>query len=373
MKIKVLSIDYLIGLFETDGCFVIQFKKDATMALGYFVCPIAVFTQRSHFLLKCVMLTLDFHKIPYVFEDHAQKGRGSNVKIAGIKNVKKLMAFFCVNAAHGPVRDLPLMHGLKCLDFFLMKAIYSIIEAKEHNSPKGRLKIIDLKYSLHNPSSVINVIDAIYNRLSRSEWEKRHGFELGSSVNAAQYEKIEAHNQYQNHKQKTKLVNCATYIRNPEYISGIIEGDGCITLGILNRNQLSFPRFTASLKVVVEDGGQLLLEVIAQYFGETKPYIAKDAKKKAWYYHSSKYEILKKLYDHCKRYPILESKKQVDCLGHILSVWERSRLPIGSTDGLKLEEATQIAMKIYDTSRDLARRKKSLEKVLFEIAAWYSA
>jgi LAGLIDADG endonuclease len=319
------------------------------------------------------MLTLDFHKIPYTFEDHTHKKRGSNVKIAGVNNVKKLMTCFSTSSSsdcdHAGL-TAPPMHGLKFLDFLLMEAVYRIIEAKEHNTPKGRLKIIDLKYSLHNPS-VVDIIDATHNRLSRSEWEKRHNFNVNASVNAAQSEIIGAHNQYENHKQKIKLINCATYVQNPEYISGIIEGDGCISLGISNLNKSSFPRFTAYFSVVVEDGGQLLLEIVAQYFGDLNPYITRVAKKKAWSYQSHNRKVLKNVYDHCKRYPVLGSEKLIDCLADVLSVWDKNHLLLGSTGRLTLKEATRIATKIYETSPDPTRRKKSLQQVISEIAACY--
>ena len=53
-KIIVFSLDYLTGLFETDGSTSIIFKKDCTMATGYLVYPVVVFTQKNQQLLKCI-------------------------------------------------------------------------------------------------------------------------------------------------------------------------------------------------------------------------------------------------------------------------------------------------------------------------------
>lgn len=383
---RVLSLDYLIGLFETDGCFSLTFRKGKGMTLGYVVYPVIVFTQKSHDLLECICLTLLSHKIPYTFENNEHKKRGSNVKIAGMQNTRQFLKIV--------LKDKPLsLFGLKHLDFLKMQAIFRIIDANEHNTPLGRAKIIDIKYSLHS-HTIDNQSDELplsrAKLFPRSVWEKRHKLEVDSSKGSAKLEIMEAHKRYEQYKQviKAKSATELKALIPPEYLSGLIEGDGCITLGCLQRKGITYPRFTASFKIVIEDGGESLLQVVATYLNDDRPYIARDRVKASWYYHTSRLPILTVISEHLARYPVYFKQQQAECLAEVLSVWEKSRLPLThssnalaaressleeqeSGTALSIEEVHCLIRRIYACGTSAQRRKKNLEPVLKEVSIWF--
>lgn len=403
-KIIVLSLDYLTGLFETDGSTSIIFKKDCTMATGYLVYPVVVFTQKNQQLLKCISKTLDQHGISYTVENNERKGRGSNIKIAGIRQTKRFYEL-CFGSAL-PVSESALkrpMFGQKYLDLLKMQYFFDIVESSEHNTPSGRAKIIDLKYSLHQHRVEVPLGMTTYrgdaNSLansnsskarigfSREVWEGKHNLPPGSSIGAARDQIADAHRKYELYKehmlQKTTSELRSEADLHPDYISGIIEGDGCITLGCLQRRGLSFPRFTASFKIVMEEGGELLLHVVAKYFFDDRPYIARDRVKASCYYHTSRRSVLTSVSEHLVSHPVFFKRKEAHCLAEILSVWDLTRAPAGQPS-ISESKVRQIVKQIYATGtlRDglrgpfggarVSRRKKSLEQVLEELSLWYS-
>ena len=149
---------------------------------------------------------------------------------------------------------------------------------------------------------------------------------------------------------------------HPDYISGIIEGDGCITLGCLQRKGRSHPRFTAAFKLVIEEGGELLLHVVSKYFFDERPYIARDRVAASSYYHTSRRSVLTSINEHLLSHPVFFKRKEARCLAEILSVWDITRTP----ESISEERAQQIVKQIYAISgvTTVLRRKKSLEQVL---------
>ena len=75
---SILSVEYLLGFFETDNSLQILLEKDARMTFGYYIRPVAVFSQRHQLLLKCVALP----EYSVFFENKTgKKLRASRVKI----------------------------------------------------------------------------------------------------------------------------------------------------------------------------------------------------------------------------------------------------------------------------------------------------
>ena len=148
------------------------------------------------------------------------------------------------------------------------------------------------------------------NRLPREEWEQRHGFSIGSSVLKAPareakmaYEKLELETM-QKIKEKSFLIS-------GEYISGVISGDGFFTVYIRKNEKTKrfIPRFDIRFGVTVGEKEKLMLEVVAYYFSDLKPYIAK-SKKKASYAYVSHVEVIPRLLNHSQKYPILLFSKR---------------------------------------------------------------
>jgi hypothetical protein len=361
------------------------FSKKIVLWASLLVYPEVVFTQKNQQLFKCLSITLDQHGISYTVENNELNGRGSNIKIAGIRQTKRFYELcFGLTLSEPPKRP---MFGQKYLDFLKMQYFFDIVDSSEHNTPSGRAKIIDLKYSLHQ-----HMIEALPPRtsflrgkgvgFSREVWEEKHNLPLGSSIGAAREQIAEAHRKYELHKQQTlqKTASELAALRlNPDYISGIIEGDGCITLGCLQRKGLSFPRFSASFKIVIEEGGELLLHVVAKYFFDDRPYIARDRVKASSYYHTSRRSVLTSISEHLVSHPVLFKRKEAHCLAEILSVWDITRQPALISEN----KVRQIVKQIYATgtlrnirvasgAKPASRRKKSLEQVLNELSVWYS-
>ena len=108
------------------------------MTLGYRLLPTVVFSQHHTEILHCVRKFLISHQIPTRFE--VGKGRASNLRIEGLKSVETFIKLLSPRA----------LYSSKWIDLFIMRAVYSIIEQDRHNSPDGRLKIIDLKFHMHS-------------------------------------------------------------------------------------------------------------------------------------------------------------------------------------------------------------------------------
>jgi hypothetical protein len=97
---KLLSINFLVGFFETDGCFQIVFKKQESMSFGYQISLVATFSQSLHYPLECVSYTLTHYNIVNRWQDNSKSNqkRASAIKFEGITNMRnfiKLLAVSC--------------------------------------------------------------------------------------------------------------------------------------------------------------------------------------------------------------------------------------------------------------------------------------
>jgi hypothetical protein len=205
------------------------------------------------------------------------------VKISGFLNVRQLIACFGTQA-HSE------MIGVKYCDLLKMQALFRIVDKEQHNTTCGRCQIIDLKYSLHSADLLTTQSkQSSRHALTRSDWESRHNFHLSASIGTARSEIDSAsfmHERRYNMLRDTirtssRCARASTESRSkafgltPHYLSGIIQGDGCINVGVLTRHKRCYPRFTASFKLSCEQGSPPLLEVVACVFGDMKPYIAR--------------------------------------------------------------------------------------------------
>lgn len=147
-----MNVFYLIGFFEADGSAQILLKEDKTMTLGYGLLPTVVFSQKHPHILDQVRHFLLDHQIPTRFE--VGIGRASNLRIEGLVGVKKFVTLLA---------EYPL-YSSKRIDLFILRAVYLIVEEGRHNSPDGRLEIIDLKFHMHS----FSVSEASKKKQSRS-------------------------------------------------------------------------------------------------------------------------------------------------------------------------------------------------------------
>jgi hypothetical protein len=329
-----------------NGGFQIIFKKDATMTLGYRIQPTAVFSQRDHECLERIALLLKSHSIVVRWEDNRSKERASNLRVEGLQNVRD----FCDLIERTDCK----MYSLKWRDLLIMKAFYVIVDQKRQNSKEGRLQIIDLKYQLHG----MEELQSVGSRLSRNEWETRHNFAHNASLDMSSDLMAEINTAYKEHQRVTRLsINNETLKPSGEYISGIIDGDGCISceISIHPINTNIRPRFTLRVSFSAEQGSELLLEVIAYLF-DAKPIIRPAWKGKAIVYSAASRAALLRILDHITRFPVVGKQPQ--------SVMLRETLRLNtSTKRMTYKEACNHAKLIYDTSSPRGKRHKSLSEV----------
>jgi uncharacterized protein (DUF1919 family) len=346
-----MSLDYLVGFFETDGSAQIIFKEDKTMTLGYRLLPTVVFSQKHTQILDGVRDLLMAHQIPTRFE--VGKGRASNLRIEGLISVKKFITLLA---------EYPL-YSSKWIDLFIMRAVYSIIEENRHNSPDGRLQIIDLKFHMHSFSLEDASKKKQSKSLSRKEWELRHKQPVGSSTGKAQKVLEKMYVDYQKHVLETQVAIGAQRLQiRGDYISGLIDGDGWISFHISPPQKgLSF---SCSLGLCVEKGALLLLEVFCYYFQENFERKSKlksfhPRGKAAHVYSTSNKAILQKLAEHAEKYPLVGKRSQIEVLNVFLKMSKSDRRD-------KMWVCNFIKL-IYKNSPDRRIRKKTLDELLLEV------
>lgn len=279
-----VDINYMWGLFESDGNFSIIFSKDKTMTLGYKVRPEFQITQKNVLLLKKLQNTLFTLGVTSRIKTYPlnKNKRASCLVSEGISNIEKILQ----NKQNLKIT----FYSIKEIDFQIMVFLIKMTkqEQNNHNSEIGRKTIIDLKFCLHQPPKLPDDVFICFqkyiprskvlyirknhvfthikiptsNRHSRSILEEQHGFSKNSSLDLSNKIISSIHEQYFQTIQKTVLFlekkkqkqeqNPLTI--NPYYIAGLIDGDGFIS-----KKGISFH---------FEQGSELLYLVIGSFFGD---------------------------------------------------------------------------------------------------------
>nr|YP_009710007.1 putative LAGLIDADG homing endonuclease [Coleochaete scutata]QFU80112.1 putative LAGLIDADG homing endonuclease [Coleochaete scutata] len=319
------------------------------MPIGYRILPVAAFSQKNILTLNAVGETLTQYNI--VWRIQYQNYRGSEIKIEGLENVRKF-----VNLLDNLETK---MYGLKFFDLCIMKQLYFVIDENKHNTVEGRQQVIDLKFSLH--TGPFEYQAEANGRLGRDIWEERHGIVVGSSIGTAR--KTEIYKQYEEHIKKTKLAMKKSQLQlNPSYISGLIEGDGCLCSFIIRQNGFCIPRFQNAFSFTIEKEGVFLLDVIAYYFKDNRPYFYKQPN--AISYTIRRPEIHQNLIDHFNHAPVFGSLPQIEMFKTIHGIKARK---------LDYAEAVKLATMIYEKSSRNGRKKKSLEEVIEDFKKYFKA
>lgn len=81
---SILSVEYLLRFFETDSSSQILFEKNARLTFGYYIRPVAVFSQRHHLLMTC--LALPYYSV--LSENNTDKLRAYRVGIEVMEPVR---------------------------------------------------------------------------------------------------------------------------------------------------------------------------------------------------------------------------------------------------------------------------------------------
>jgi hypothetical protein len=271
-----ITLDYFLGLLNSDGTFLCIFKKDATMTLKYRIQPQIQISQKNKAILKGIqdflkengIKTLYKRKASKTSSDRKNQTRADAVEISGIDQVRKAIRLI-ETSKNGLI-------GLKFYDFLLTKQIISIIDADLHNKKEGRCQIIDIRVSLHEPPPLDDVLIEHYeelglptreekpiphsNRKSREDWEAAHGFQSGDSISTAKELVSSAQKEYKEQCYKVKRDDLSF---SPDQISGIIDGNGSL-YSLQSTRRKAF-------NLVFSTGNESLWEAFLKYFGDQKP------------------------------------------------------------------------------------------------------
>ena len=312
-------------------------------------------------VVDCAKLTFESFGMTCRVNTKWNRGhRNHELHCEGLRNLRWFLDVF------------PPMNGLKQLDALKMRALLGIIGRKAHNTLQGRAQIIDLKLSLHKQGTESAAHDAhsAKRTLSRRQLEQHKGFGADASIDAAQDEISLAHKQYE--AQKAVVYFSIEITSNQPalyYVSGWIEGDGCLTFVLRLRNGKCFPRVIARLHLCTEDGGQRLLHVFAAVFEDNLTKTSKQQTERLWNYSTYRRITLEQLFTHLQSYPVQKAEANVECLKLVVDHWDACISVRGST-GISCDLAKHITTKIYEATPAI-RRKRPLLQVLREVVSWY--
>lgn len=292
---RAININYIWGLFETDGNFTIVFSRDKTMTLGYKMRPEFQITQKNEPLLQKIkekLLTFNITSQIKTYRNDKNK-RAPQLICEGVKNMEKLLYF--------KEKLNVCFYSIKEIDFQIIVEVMKITRDKQnnHNSEMGRKKIIDLKYAMHKPPKLPDKVVKCFqdylptsnvkficendptthinipksNRKERNFWEDKHNFPKNSSFGTAlktinlihaNYFQIIQESLAILEKEKlnqVKLENPFNF--DPFYVAALIDGDGNISIRSRKNNTLF-----ASVSLTFEQGSELIYLVVGSYFGE---------------------------------------------------------------------------------------------------------
>ena len=344
-----LSKEFITGFFESDGGFIIIFKKDKRSYANYRMQLQMKITQKQDevlYLIKDWLLSHGIKSIIYPSRGMVAKGT-PYLLVEGFKSCNKFMHHLCFKS----------LSGVKLYSYYLFKAVLNLIKNKKHNTSFGRKKIIDIKYNLHTlpPAEPFlrikgqmlqaswgnfvreKLLTTLEKRifslgslstepnlrpergLSRKDWEIRHNFELGSSLFQGEKIIFNCGLAY-----FARLLRCLSYPEQEklvgDYVSGLLAGDGCLTFTIGGKDRKDgqkYPIFT----LTAEKGSELVLWRVAHYFQDRQPRFYSG--KGCFYYRGQRREIVQKLYNHFKKHKIVVIKKNYEKLMSYLSPREK--------------------------------------------------
>lgn len=268
-----LSIEYILGLINTDGSIYLDFKEDKSMPIKYALRPVLQISQQelNMHVLEKVKETLETYKVKSFISctrGENKTRRSPRLKVEGIKNVRKCFDLFD--------KSKTTLFGLKLIDYLLLKEIYALIDSFLHNTKEGRQKVIDLKCHFHEPPVLPIELESNYirrgvvkrqpkekpsaNRYSRETWEDKHEFDRGSTKEAGKSEISTVYQLYYQH--------CSQVLRgvklHKEFVKGIFDGDGCI---------FNSSKTDVDCQFTFDNGNESLFLALADFFSDKEPCI----------------------------------------------------------------------------------------------------
>ena len=325
-----LSKQFITGFFETDGGFIITFKKDARSYGGYRVQPQIKFTQKNTVILhRIAQVCKDMGIVTRFYEPKAFTKTTPYLLIEGFKACQKCMRLL----------DLPSLAGIKLYSYFIFKQLFSLKTLVLHNTLEGRKSVLDLKLQLHRIPSCTTLclrgerlyhkpgckahkveslravrrstrfvalrpslaraflggalkpggLQALTGGYTRAQWETLLSLPPGSSLGAAQQRISCCAQAYW--ARFWRVVSCdpARGIPSAEYIRGLMAGDGSFSFTRGGKDKKPHPIFT----LTIEKGSELVIFSTVRYFEDCTPRIY--AARGCHYYRGERRELLARL------------------------------------------------------------------------------
>ena len=268
------------------------------MPIRYRLHPEIQWSQKNQLLLQGIkeyLLSINCKShIKYTPSDR-RAGRAPALKVSGLVECGKVTKELSMS---------PHLLGGKLYDLMRMKRVYSIVTSGRHNTPSGRMQLIDLKFALHIPPRQLHTLPhklfrcakikerAVWGgQYTQEEWDLRHG--VGNSLDSA-HTLIEcAQREYMRFAQHSLLVVPQLH---PHYVSGLIEGNGYI------RTPSKLTQLP-QVAITMERGAELVLISVAAFFHDLKPSCSLG--ESSTEYRLARRELLTRLCHHFVSFPIL--------------------------------------------------------------------
>lgn len=320
----LLSKQFITGFFETDGGFIIIFKKDARSYGGYRVQPQIKFTQKNTVILhRIAQVCQDMGIVTRLHEPKRQLDSKAPTKTTPYLLIEGFQACQrCMRLLH-----LPSLAGIKLYSYFIFKQLFSLKALALHNTPEGRKSVLDLKLQLHRIPSCDTLClrgERLYHKQSykvgseqrfvvlrpslaraflggalkpeglqtltggytRTQWETLLSLPPGSSLGAAQRRILCCAQAYWARFWRVVSNNPAP---SAEYIRGLMAGDGSFSFTRGGKDKKPHPIFT----LTIERGSELVIFTTVRYFEDCTPRIY--AARGCHYYRGERRELLARL------------------------------------------------------------------------------
>lgn len=309
---------WLTGFTQADGSFVVNFDARKQGSLPYYPRPAFVLTQS----IREKDTIIQLHKYLGVGKLYYSRNEITII----VRSLAELLNVIIPHFDAYPVR------GHKYTAYITFKQVVLSMNSGKHLTASGFLQILDLCYFANYTSQrTLETKQAIVNKVIRS-------VPRGS----IQYEPITI---------STKNITENSPI-NPDYLVGLVDGDGSFNFGFKSDRRRIVPNFT--IVQGIED--RSVLEDVQSYLGCGKVYDLKSQTVR--YQVESVSELVNNVLPVFKENEFNTSKK--DYFNNTAEAW-----CILATEGIKKDcNLIKVVELVYSMNREGKRRKRSKEEYL---------
>ena len=152
-----LDAEWIAGFVDGEGCFHVAINKQPKMTIGWQVLPEFRIVQHE----RDIKVLHEIQRILGVGQVTRNHGDRFEVRVRGMKNLKKLIDFF----------DEHPLHTIKKKNFEIFSEIITLMDQKAHLTIEGLNQFATLASSMNNhvPSRYLESSETIRRTLKNSE------------------------------------------------------------------------------------------------------------------------------------------------------------------------------------------------------------